>query len=134
MYDQSLGSSRYEVPEGVETVKSESILREKIDQRLKDLAGQGENQEKRGQLIEAKSAQMVLDDLMQAADFAYAVASRAAVCGVVEPTIEDVLAINQLYQAYIGPAYQTLLVRGEIPPPPSSTMPSSVTSKADLAS
>jgi hypothetical protein len=107
-------------------------IKDKIAQRLADLRGCPK--EKHGTLIEAKAAELVLRDLTLAAEIANDVAKTASFDVVQEPGMEDVLAIHQLYQAYLGPAYQVLLSTGEIPPPPVPTTFSSVNSKEDLVS
>lgn len=88
-------------------------IKEQIEQRLNDLRG-SEDKAKRGAYIEATAAKMVLDDLFLASRIAEAVSDKS-------PTITEVLAINQLYQAYIGPAYSQLVNSGQIPPPPVPT-------------
>jgi len=108
-------------------------IKDQIAQRLADLKGC--SKEKHGTLIEAKAAEMALRDLTLAAEIARSVA-RTASCGTIqEPSMEDVLAVHQLYQAYLGPSYQTLLQSGDVPPPPVPTTPSAVArSNGDLLS
>lgn len=85
-------------------------VKDHIDQRLRDLAGRTDK-DATGQFIEAYAAKLVIEDLQQAADIAVLITpSKAA-------TIAEVLSINQLVQAYVGPAYQQLVTRGILPPP-----------------
>jgi len=112
-------------------------VKDQIEQRLSDLRAALDSTESRAALIEVTALKMAYNDLIQAAQVARAVAVEAAVADYQEPTIQDVMSINQLYQAYIGPAYQVLVSRGEIPPPAVMTTPASsegVKSKSDLAS
>ena len=102
-------------------------IKNQIDQRLADLKGTGQDKDKRGRLIEAKAAQLALRDLTLAAEIANSVAVTAAVDTVQEPSMEDVLAVHQLYNAYLNAAYQMLVEEGEIPQPPVPTTPSTVT-------
>lgn len=89
--------------------------KERIEQRLNDLRGSVESDRvSRGAYIETTAAKMVLEDLSLAADIAGAVSSHP-------PTIAELLALNQLYQAYVAPAFQQLVSRGEISPPPVPT-------------
>jgi hypothetical protein len=111
-----------------------SQLKDKIEQRVLDLKGGGEK--KVGQLIEATAWHLVHRDMMMAAEVARDVATKASIDidNVEEPAISDVLAIHQLYQAYLGPAYQTLVEAGDIPRPPVPTNNSGVKTKDQLDS
>ena len=90
-------------------------VKEQLEQRLNDLRGFVESDRiKRGAYIETTAAKMVLDDLLLCAGIADMISAKPA-------TVAEVMAINQLYQAYIGPAYSQLVNSGQIPPPPVLT-------------
>ena len=112
-----------------------SLVKEHLEQRVSDLKNPGTDREKQGSLIEATAALMVYRDLVQSAKIAREVAMTAAVERFVEPTVEDVMAIAQMYQNYLGPAYQVLVTRGDVPSPSVQTTPSpAVRGKEDLVS
>jgi hypothetical protein len=106
-----------------------SSLKDQLTQRLNDLKGQPG---KHGPLIETQARLMLFEDLMFACDMAEEVVNNSG--AEQSPTIEDVLAINSVYQNYIGPAYQTLVGRGDIPAPSAPTTPSSGKTKDELIS
>ncbi len=106
-------------------------LKERLDARKLDLLG---NKAKEGQLIEVEAQRLMLADLAGAAEIAKEVAQTAAVGGAIEPTIEDIVLLNNLYQSYVGPAYRNLILRGEVEAPAVPTTPSTVRGKDEFTS
>jgi hypothetical protein len=102
-----------------------SELKDKIDQRIADLKGGGEK--KVGALIETTAWSLAHRDLVMAADVAREISTH-------DPEVSDILAIHQLYQAYLGPAYQTLVEAGDVARPPVPTNNSGVKTKDQLDS
>jgi len=114
---------------------SNQSVKEYIAQRKSDLVG---NKAKADQLLEIEAMRLVHGDLERAAMVVRDVVTQANGEGYHQPVgVEDIISVATLIQAYLAPAYRSLIANGElerIELPVPTVAPSGIQKPGDLVS